>query len=358
MTIRFQCGCGKEHAVEDSRAGSMVMCPACRTKLRVPSKSPEGAPQKPQNNRVCPVCEASLEASVSRCDRCGFDFGDGHDRDAARPKGARFGPAGGKKNRRGAKDEGRQVAITIGAGLGISLLILILSNTGNFFLCLPRIVLACFGTLCHEIGHSLFAWIFGCPSIPAFDFHYGGGVAVTYDRSTFVMLLVYAVFAFLLWCARRNRAAVIALACLLCAHVLFAFTSLHTILILFMGHGGELLFATLFLYRAWTGHSTFHSQERMAYSICGFFLVFSNMLFSYRLFSSAQARYEYGEAKGGGHWMDFDRIAREHLHMQLSTVALFFCLCCILPVVVSYLLFRYESKIAKFAARFTESVEL
>ncbi|MCP5050706.1 MAG: hypothetical protein GY940_26320, partial [bacterium] len=33
-------------------------------------------------------------------------------------------------------------------------------------------------TLVHEIGHAVFGWFFGYPSVPAFDFAYGGGITM------------------------------------------------------------------------------------------------------------------------------------------------------------------------------------
>ena len=50
----------------------------------------------------------------------------------------------------------------------------------------------------------------------------------------------------------------------------------------------------------------------------------------------------YGEAKGGGHWMDFSRLADDYFHTSVATVAHFFFICCLLPLIVGFLMFRYQ----------------
>ncbi len=65
-----------------------------------------------------------------------------------------------------------------------------------------------FETLVHEMGHAIFGWIFGYPSLPAFDLVWGGGVTVHVDQSTALLLLVYALLVGLIVIYRRNTAAV------------------------------------------------------------------------------------------------------------------------------------------------------
>ena len=259
----------------------------------------------------------------------------------------------------GPKDLDQNTIRTMLIGFVATIIIILLTRTNNFFLCLPRIALGGLSTLCHEFGHSFFACLFGCPSFPAFDFKYGGGIAIIYARSSIFMGIIYLLFGLAIWFMRKNRFSVSIIVSILVLHIFLAFTKWHQVLILLMGHGGELVFATLFLYRAWTNYSTFHEQERIAYSLTGFFLMINNMLFSYRLFRSAEARMWYGLAKGGGHWMDFDRIAKLIFGTtnKLPTVSFFFCILCFLPILVSYLLFRYEYYINKLLKKITH-VEL
>ena len=52
------------------------------------------------------------------------------------------------------------------------------------------ILVGYFVVLAHELGHTLAGWAFGRPSLPAFDFVYGGGVTATMDASKALLLLI------------------------------------------------------------------------------------------------------------------------------------------------------------------------
>ena len=60
---------------------------------------------------------------------------------------------------------------------------------------------------------------------------------------------------------------------------------------------------------------------------------------------------EYEAAKGGGHWMDFSRIAEEYLKVKLSTVAVFFLFLCLITPLLTYFFFRYKNKLFHFFSR-------
>ena len=61
-------------------------------------------------------------------------------------------------------------------------------------------------------------------------------------------------------------------------------------------------------------------------------------VFAYQLINSPEHREDYGDAKGGGHWMDFSLIANEHLHVRLEAVAAFFLVACALPPLIAFLI--------------------
>ncbi|MCL4552510.1 MAG: M50 family metallopeptidase, partial [Candidatus Marsarchaeota archaeon] len=113
-----------------------------------------------------------------------------------------------------------------------------------------RWILETFKTLVHEMGHAIFGWLFGYPSFPAFDVIWGGGVTIHTERSTLLCILIYAGFAGLFWVYRKNRGTLIVLTILVLIYSVCAFTSIHSVLILFMGHGTELVIAGLFIYRS------------------------------------------------------------------------------------------------------------
>lgn len=189
--------------------------------------------------------------------------------------------------------------------------------------------------LVHEMGHAAFGWLFGYPSIPAFDFNYGGGVTLQQDRVPLLIVLVVGAFGYGIYALRELARFRNALLGLLVLYVLLTFTRGHEIVQLAMGHGGELGFATLAFHRALSGRGCTIPAERPLYGLLGWFLVLSGMKFAWQLCTSDVHRAMYEEAKGGGHWMDFSRLAEEYLHVPLETVAAAFLVLCWLPPVVA-----------------------
>ena len=214
-------------------------------------------------------------------------------------------------------------------------------------------VLGYLGILVHELGHAATGWLFGYPSIPAFDFVYGGGVTSHESRKMLIVVIVLAALAYGLWRLRGRPRGLIAAGVCAALYVLFAFTWLHDALITFMGHGAELIFAGIFLYRAISGSAIRVAAERPLYAFVGFFLVLHDLRFSWRLIHDAAERWAYQEAKGGGHWMDFSVLAEQHFHVGLTTVAGLFWVCCLLPPLLAWATHRYGSHLAVVAHRLT-----
>jgi hypothetical protein len=192
-------------------------------------------------------------------------------------------------------------------------------------------------TLVHELGHTLVAWAFGIPALPAFDFVYGGGVTLHQGRSTGLTLLIYLALAALAYRVRENRGYLIALAVWVCAYTLVAFTPLHEAIEIAMGHGSELIFAGIFLYRALTGDACRVPGERPLYAFCALFILLSDAAFALSLLTSAASVADYEEAKGGGHWMDFSRLADEYVHVDLQAIVFVFLIAVVLVPFAAYL---------------------
>jgi hypothetical protein len=186
---------------------------------------------------------------------------------------------------------------------------------------LPGTVFAYLGVLVHELGHTLAGWLFGYPSIPAFDFTYGGGVTAHQQRSVLVLLCAYGGLAALVYAARQDRRTLGAALGLVVLFALLAHTRWHQALILAAGHGAELLVAMLFFYRALSGHAILNPLERPLYAALGFYLALHNVQLGWSLASSWYEREVYAQAKGGAHQMDFSRLASEHLRISLAGVA-------------------------------------
>ncbi|HOX23119.1 MAG TPA: hypothetical protein PLL10_06610, partial [Elusimicrobiales bacterium] len=94
--------------------------------------------------------------------------------------------------------------------------------------------------LCHEVGHSLLAWLGGCWSFPSISGH-----AITDpDKSVLVSLMTAAAIAWLIWQGIKIRNWLL-IGC--CATLLSGFVFFHFVAgkeqlqewILFSGHGGE-----------------------------------------------------------------------------------------------------------------------
>ena len=226
--------------------------------------------------------------------------------------------------------EGRR-ALLIGAGLAVVVL-------AFPFL---RFVFSYMTILVHELGHALFAWLFGYPAIPSFDFYYGGGFTSFDNRKTLLLLIVYAGWATALYAYRRHRPGLIAVGVLAGLYTVLAFTPLHRQLISFMGHGTELLFAGIFLYRALSGYGVKVAAERPLYAFLAFFIVASDLRFAMGLVRSPVARQLYTEAKGGGDWMDFSLLARG-FGVELTSVAGIFAVCALLTLPLTYMIYLHR----------------
>ncbi len=223
----------------------------------------------------------------------------------------------------------REGWIAAAVGLGLALLAMAVPFVHTVF--------SAFTTLVHEMGHAAFGWLYGYPSIPAFDFTYGGGVTLWQTRRPALAWLVQAGLLALVYLFRSNPRSRWLAAGLCGAYALTAWSGLHRPIITAMGHGFELLFAGLFLHRALSGNACRVEGERPLYAFLGFFVTFSNLRFAWKLVTDMHERAAYEMAKGGGHWMDFSVLAEQHLHVPLQSVALLFFVACWFPPLLALL---------------------
>ena len=273
--IAFSCeGCGKAFEVDDDLAGRRSRCKRCGAVMRIPDSEPV----------LAPLATAPGYGGGGR---------------------ARSGER--KTRKPGTIDRDAWVALGIGAGLAA------------VALAVPPIgfVIHVLMTVIHELGHTATAWLFASPAMPSFDLSYGGGVSLVLARQPLLVIAAYAVFAFLLFRARGDRADLVKWAVAAVLYSVAMFSPLRELLITAMGHGTELLFAGIFLHRALSGDQVLRSEERPLYAFLGLFILLYDARFAVDLMSSQAHREAYGDAKGGGHWMDFDLIANDHLHWPL-----------------------------------------
>jgi hypothetical protein len=292
----------------------------------------------------CPRCGFDNDEAAGECARCGVVFAklEAPDGAAVETAGATVPPTGeladdppplvhrAEQRRCGLEPEARN-ALLIGAGLAA------------LVLALPfvRFVFSYMTILVHELGHAIFAWLFGYPAIPAFDFHYGGGFTSYENRKTLLLLLIFAGWACAIWAYRRHRPGLAAVAGLAGLYTLVALTPLHEQLIGFMGHGTELIFAAIFLYRALSGSAVRLPVERPLYAFVGWFILASDVRFALGLIWNPAERQLYADAKGGGDWMDFSQIAR-FFGAELEAVAGIFCVMALLVVPATWAVYRHR----------------
>ena len=308
---------------------------------------------------VCPKCgheSALLSDPEAACERCGLVFARFREREetarlaAATVREQAVNPADVLEGTAAAPlstglDVAARRALAAGAAAGLAL----------YALPFTRFLLRYLATLVHELGHAAVGWAFGYPSIPAFDFLYGGGVTMLDQRNSGVLIVVYAAFALLGWWLWR-RSAQVALAILALAVAVYsmaAFTPGHEALFLAAGHASELLFAGIFLYRALSGSACRTPGERPLYGAVATFLLLNTAGFAWRLMSDHGFRVEYEEAKGGGRWMDFSRLADEFFGVELQTVAAAFLFAAVATPLVSWAVLRWREALAETAADLT-----
>ncbi len=241
---------------------------------------------------ICPRCGVTSEAGAVECAGCGVILARARPAAAARertpprPASARAtAPAAGPHWAGLPHAAWKAAAI----GLGLALL-------------LPRFPLAHFlltplSTLVHELGHAAFGWLFGHPSLPAFDFAGGGGLTTHGERSSLILLAWVAAATGLAWARPGHVRAVVAGA--LGAWALLIWRGWDEWLVVAGGHLFELAFGVVFLYRGLTGWGARALLEQPLSCFVGFFLLFNVVAFGHGLATSAGRRAVYQQGKAG-----------------------------------------------------------
>ena len=178
----------------------------------------------------------------------------------------------------------------------------------------------------HESSHAATAWLLAPLAVPQFDLQYGGGgVTPHLGRQPVLVVGIYVVMGYLAYLSRDSRRALVGWAVVAAVYAVAVADPTHDLLITAMGHAGELVFAALFLNRALSGTQILTPVERPLYAMLGCYLVLIDVRFAVRLIVAGSARTAYGDAMGGGHRVDFDRLAAT-LHCPFQAVAAAFLL--------------------------------
>jgi hypothetical protein len=176
-------------------------------------------------------------------------------------------------------------------------------------------------SLVHEAGHCAVAWAMGCPAIPAIRLD-GHAAAVHGPQSLLVAAAVWAGLLWLAWRLRARRGWFLAATAAAALHPVLALTGAREAAFLLGGHLGELAFATVFLWRAWTGGFTSSRAERGLYAVLGCFLVGRNARLCGGIAWSESAKAAYATNGSFGMENDYARLAGEVLSTSVESVAL------------------------------------
>ncbi|MEC4805237.1 MAG: hypothetical protein SAJ12_22505 [Jaaginema sp. PMC 1079.18] len=203
-------------------------------------------------------------------------------------------------------------------------------------------ILSYLPTIIHELGHAVFGWLFGYPSLPSFDFVNGGGITLRGNQSFVIILGVYFAISSFLYFYHRNRLTLKISLVITAIYTVCLLTNWHTILIIFMGHGCELLFASIFGYRALSGAACRHQLEQFLYAILSFFIFLTNLELAWLVIFNPQMRSLYEMGKGGIVDSDFVRLARDYLGINLIVMMAIFALFCCLSMIATWGVYRYR----------------
>lgn len=202
--------------------------------------------------------------------------------------------------------------------------------------------LTLFSVIIHELGHTIFAWLFGHTAIPALDFKYGGGFTTSSAQQYQIIRAIVFLLLICLAFAIGHKNKVIGILIFIFALIIgiVGFFHFHLVVKSFMGHGFEALVGSALI--LWTladfSYSTEAGKlEKYIPSFVGFYLNFNLIKEFYLVIHDDFHKDLYISQKDQVHIGDFSNIA-DWLWVDLETVCYFgigfFIFCLILPFIV------------------------
>lgn len=181
------------------------------------------------------------------------------------------------------------------------------------------------GVFFHELGHTLFYWLYGYFAVPTFDFASGGGM--TYQFGARSWLLQVAVWgglgALVAFAWQRARILVIPLAVFAVFIVVSALMAVHQDIIVFMGHGAEAALAAFLLCRGYYNVWLSRSYERWINVFIGAYMMGSVLTLVWALMFNPHFAADYEMQKGAHRLGDFDRLVDDSATSMLTIGWLF-----------------------------------
>lgn len=188
-----------------------------------------------------------------------------------------------------------------------------------------------FSSVVHEMGHTLSAWYLGHFALPALRLD-GHAATVHFDQSLWIALPVWAflIAATVYFWKVKARLLMFSFGALALTYPLLAFTPLQELVFLMGGHGGEMIIATVFFWRALVPGKVLE-EERTLYAALAWYLWFQNLILNGSLFLSAKSRAWYLGNGSFGLENDWVRLA-QHFGWSLSFLAfVIFVVCVAIP---------------------------
>jgi hypothetical protein len=183
---------------------------------------------------------------------------------------------------------------------------------------ITRFIVGILKTLFHEFSHAVVGWLLGHPSLPAFDFVYGGGWTHFAQFRPSVAVAVGLGFAYLLWHFRENRKSMAIIGSVALVWLFFVTGEWRReTAVAAAGHAGEFVLAGIFLYKALSGTGLRVPElERPLAAFAAFFVQIYTMHFAWKLTHDADFLewYRAGKDGGGGFMNDLETVA---LNLQI-----------------------------------------
>lgn len=166
------------------------------------------------------------------------------------------------------------------------------------------------GVFFHELGHTLFYWLYGYPAVPAFDFSYGGGLTYQFGARSWIfqgaVWLALGLGVRLAW--MRGSILAAPLTGFAAAIIVSSLLRVHEDVIVFMGHGAEAAVAAFLLCRGYFNLWLPRLGERWVNVFIGAFMLGSVVALTWALMFDPSFSAVYEVQKGGHRLGDFSRL--------------------------------------------------
>ncbi len=191
----------------------------------------------------------------------------------------------------------------------------------------------------HEIGHTVFMWFYGYPTLPTFDFEHGGGMSWALSGQKIpIVITIWFIMGYGFWILKGHKKLQLGIVLLCILNITLVFNQHHTALLDFMGPAFESLVASFFLYRALFNLAPRGDLERFLNSFFGFAMIFQVFVNAYGLLKSEAYRLAYYQQKGSHGFGDFDKIADRISYLSFDAIVSIWIIlntiCLILPLIL------------------------